>query len=138
MTAVVARLEQRPAKQLPAGALSSIPSGRSVSGPVARGEILTSVRLEDRSAPERRGSVAMAVPLGDAPLAVRPGDRVDVYATYDPSLTPEGGAATSRVADHAEVMRSNRSSITVSVRDAEVTRLATAVARSTLTVVLER
>ena len=130
--------EDRPVSQLPQGALDDAPVGASVLGPVARGEVLTRARVQSASMQQPDGTAAIAVPLGQTPLAVQSGDRVDVYATYDPSLVPRGAAATSRVAVRAEVVRAGRTSATVRVPDAEATDLAAAVARATLTVALVR
>ncbi len=130
--------ETRPLAQLPDGALADGPVGASVLGSVARGEILTRARLQTAATDQPNGTAAIAVPLGDTPLSVRPGDRVDVYATYDPALMPRGATATSRVAVRAEVVRAGRTAATVRVTDAEATDLAGAVARATLTVALVR
>ena len=139
VTARVTRLEVRPTAQLGAGALHGVPTNASVSGPVAAGEVLTEARLVTTSASGTGSTTAaMAVPLGDAPLAVRPGDRVDVYATYDPALVRPGAAPTSRVAARGEVVRAGRTSVTVAVRAAEVPGLATALARATVTMALVR
>lgn len=138
VTNVVTRREERPIAQLPAGALRTIPPRASVSGPVARGEVLTAARLERRGTGAPTGTVAIAVPVGDASVLLRPGDRVDVYATYDPTLTPPGTPPTSRVGHGAEVIRTGRRSVTIAARAAEVEALVAAVARSTITVTLER
>ncbi len=138
ISAATAHLEDRPEAQLPVGTLDRIPVGASVSGPVARGEVLTRARLQAGSTDQRKGTAAIAVSLGDAPLAVRPGDQVDVYATYDPSLTPLGVAPTSRVAVRADVLRAGRTTATLVVRDAEAPGLAAAVSRATVIVALVR
>lgn len=130
------RRESRPIAQLPAGALSDIPIGAAVAGPVARGEVLTRTRLGQHHREQLDGSAAIAVPLGDTPLALRAGQHVDVYATYDPSLVPAATNATGRVAVRAVVVRAARRSATLIVDDAEVAGLVAAVARATLTVVL--
>lgn len=131
-------LEERPAAQLPDGAVDRLPADATTSGQVSRGEVLTRgrLRLEATSLPP--ATAAMSVPLGDAPLELRPGDHVDVYATYDPSLAPRGTDATSRVGVRAEVVRATRTSATLAVRDVEVPEVAAAVARSTVTLALVR
>lgn len=139
LTSAVARVERRPVAQLPEDSLTHIPRGASVAGPVATGEVLTDARLDMRSrGAATEGTLAMAVPSGDAPLAVRTGDRVDVFATYDPSLAPTGTSPTSRVVERAEVVRTGRQSVTVAVHPAEASALATAVARATITLALVR
>lgn len=138
LTSAVVRVEQRPAAQLPERALTHIPRDASASGPVAPGEVLTDVRLEARSGASTEGTVTMAVPLGDAPLMLRSGDRVDVFATYDPSLAPAQSSSTSRVVERAAVVRSGHASVTIAVRPQEATTLATALARSTITLALVR
>jgi Flp pilus assembly protein CpaB len=82
-----------PAALLPEGVLidSADVLGRSVGGPVRRGEALTDVRLLGSGLLQRPGLVAVPVRLADAATAalLRAGDRVDVLAT------PTGGDARS-------------------------------------------
>ncbi len=139
VTPTVVRLEDRPVSQLPSGALARLPVQALASGPVAHGEVLTEARLASRSTSAggtAAGRAVIAVPLGDAPLALHRGDHVDVYATYDPALVPAGSAPTARVAEGAEVVRAGRTSISVSIRRTGAPALAAAVARSTVTVAL--
>ncbi len=74
-----------PVAVVPEGALTSVNDlvGRTVAGPVRRGEALTDVRLLGSSLVRRRGTVAAPVRLADPATAalLRPGDRVDVLAT---------------------------------------------------------
>lgn len=74
-----------PVAVAPEGALTSVGDlvGRTVAGPVRRGEALTDVRLLGSSLVRRRGTVAAPVRLADPATAalLRPGDRVDVLAT---------------------------------------------------------
>ncbi len=92
----VARTEW-PAALVPEGALTEVPSGRRLTAPVGRGEVLVQQRLASTavgalSAQLRAGEVGVQVPLGDTPPALSVGDRVDVVA-------PTGGAAMGLGAD---------------------------------------
>lgn len=141
-------VEQWPAAVVPAGALDSVPEGRTVAAPIVAGEAVVGARV----APEGLGAVAALVPeehraiavptaaggLGtDAPpLAV--GDRVDVLATFDvidPSGA-DGGAPTGTVTAGAMVVDVGESAVTIAVPIDEVARVAFAVARGTVTLAL--
>ena len=89
LTAPSLRIASMPATFVPAGAFDSAAAleGRTLLTDVAAGEILTRTRVADRgSGPVaalvppglRAASVQSGLPSG----AVRPGDRVDVLATY--------------------------------------------------------
>jgi Flp pilus assembly protein CpaB len=82
--------------------------GRSLAGPVRRGEPVTDVRLLGPSLVAEHGPRYVAAPVRVAdPGAVallRPGDRVDVLAAaVDPALASAAGAASVVAAD-AEVL----------------------------------
>jgi pilus assembly protein CpaB len=72
-----------PARAVPAGAVRQA-TGRTLSGPVRRGEPLTDVRLRDGGplGADQPGTVAAPIRLADAAVAglLHPGDRVDVLA----------------------------------------------------------
>lgn len=130
------RLETRPRSFVPRGALTRLPDGITVVGPVEQGEILTAARLDHRRTTLAEGRSALAVPVGDGAPAVRPGERVDVFATFDPSLAPRDDGPTSLVATHATVVAANHAAVTVAVRADEAPRLATALAQGTVTLAL--
>lgn len=89
---------------VPAGSAGQVSTllGRTVAGPVRRGEVVTDARLVGPGLTVGLGpqeSAAAPVRLADAEAAaiVRPGDRVDVLGT------PVGTADTGRPADAVEV-----------------------------------
>jgi Flp pilus assembly protein CpaB len=96
-----------PAEYVPPGALDDAASihGRVLSADVRAGEILTEVRLAGSvvgpvAALVPHGLRAVVVPSGIPASALRPGDRVDVYATYG-----GGRPHTELVAGELEVVR---------------------------------
>jgi len=129
-------VEERPRALVPVGALARLPAGAVAIAPVERGEVLTAARLGEPGAGLAPGRAAMAVPVGDAPLRVRPGQRVDVFATFDASLAAPGADATDRVATGATVVRADAAAITVAVRTSEAAALARALAQGTTTLAL--
>jgi pilus assembly protein CpaB len=92
-----------PARAVPAGAVRRA-AGRTLSGPVRRGEPLTDVRLRDGGplTADQPGTVAVPVRLADAAVAglLHPGDRVDVLAarSEDPGPARVVAAAVPVVA----------------------------------------
>lgn len=77
-----------PAAIVPDGAVSpdDDPSGRSLTGPMRRGEVVTTARLADSPAAEYGpGTVAAPVRVSDPDAAalVDPGTRIDILATAD-------------------------------------------------------
>ncbi len=96
-------LARLPPAVVPRGALRSVAEalGRTVAGPVRRGEPLTDVRLVGTGllAGWGAGLVATPVRLADAAVVglLRPGDRVDVLAA--PADPAQGGRTTVAAAD---------------------------------------
>jgi Flp pilus assembly protein CpaB len=91
-----------PARAVPAGAVRRA-AGRTLSGPVRRGEPLTDVRLRAGGPlTDQPGTVAVPIRLADAAVAVllHPGDRVDVLAarSEDPGPARVVAAAVPVVA----------------------------------------
>ena len=76
----------------------------------------------------------MAVATGTARLPLSPGERVDIWATVDPSLA---GAelTTKRIAVAALVTSAGPTTVVVAVQPAEVSDVAAAVALATVTLV---
>lgn len=128
------RVEHVPRAFVPAGALSSVPDGRTALGPLYPGEVL----LAERLAPDGLhgvaallpdGTRAMAVPAGPAALRVRTGDVVDVLAT-----APDGTSQV--VADVATVVDAGDATTTVAVRVSDAPSVATALTQATVTLAL--
>ena len=131
-------MRRLPAAAVPDGPLARSPVGHTTLVPLARGEVV----LESKLAPfglkgvaalVPPGRRALAVPAGRGGLAVRPGQRVDVLATFDAA---EGGEPTLPVATAALVVDVADEAVTVAVRPDEAPRLAFAVARGTVTLAL--
>jgi Flp pilus assembly protein CpaB len=125
---------------IPAGALVGVPVGRTVATPVYAGEVL----VEDRLAPAGSRGVAalvpegwraVAVPVGAAALPVLVGDRVDVLAVVDetvsgrdvPAYVVSSGALVVGVTDQA---------VTVAVPVDDAPSLAFAMAAGVVTLAL--
>lgn len=83
-----------PPDLVPAGVLASVDdaTGRLLSGPMHAGELVTDVRLVDPGLLTGWGEGLVAVPVRIADpgvlTMVRPGDRVDLYATPVSALGP--------------------------------------------------
>lgn len=128
-------LRSWPAALVPAGALTVVPDGQVVSQAVLAGEPVVEARLGgDRLVPP--GSRALALPTGPGALGVRPGDRVDLLATFDPLVAPAGEDPTVTVARAATVVAVRTRSITVAVTAAEAPRVAFALSQATITLAL--
>jgi Flp pilus assembly protein CpaB len=116
---------------LPDAAVREVPPGARAAGPIDGGAPLTRGLLATGDDDGRR---RVALPVGSAPLPVRPGDRVDVWATTDPSLGG-GTLATRRLAVGAEVTSAGDAAVVVAVAPDEVPDLAEAAALATVTLV---
>jgi Flp pilus assembly protein CpaB len=123
---------ERPAGVVPAGAIDRPPLGAVVTQTVLAGEALVAVRL-DRDGPMAEGTRALALPTGPGRLDLRPGDRVDVLATFDPLITPRGEDPTVTVAHAATVVGVGGRAVTVAVTEAEAPRVAFALSQATIT-----
>lgn len=82
------------------------------------------------------GSRALAVPTGPGALALRPGDRVDVLATFDPLVAPRGEDPTATVARGATVVAVRGQGVTVAVSAVEAPRVAFALSQATIALAL--
>jgi pilus assembly protein CpaB len=128
-------LRDWPSSLVPEGALREVPDGLVVTQPVLAGEPLVDARVgEGGLVPP--GSRAMAVPTGPGALGVRPGDRVDVLATFDPLVAPEGEDPTIVVARAATVVAVRNRAVTVAVTEAEAPRVAFALSQATIALAL--
>ncbi len=125
-----------PIALIPDGALddpNDLPPHARAAGPIAVGRPLSSVDVAPPADDPERGWRVALLP-GTAPLPVEPGDRVDVWATTDPSLAG-GRPATRRLARGATVVSADEAAVVVAVAEDEVADLAEATSLSTVTVV---
>lgn len=129
------RVAEWPIALAPEGVFSSVADlgdDALAAGPLAAGAPLTEAGVSRPGATD--GMRRVALPHGLAPLPVGPGDRVDVWATYDPSLAG-AGLQTRRVAVAAEVVTADDQVVVVAVDPAQAADLTEAVALATLTLV---
>lgn len=117
-----------PRRLVPDGAVVRLRPGAVAAGPLGAGTPLTDAAVTGDRLVSR---VRLALALGDARLELRPGARVDVWATTDPSLS-DGELSTRRVAAGAVVVEARRSSVVVAVRPGEVQAVARAAAVATV------
>ncbi|QXC63265.1 hypothetical protein KSP35_11030 [Aquihabitans sp. G128] len=117
----------------PPSALRAVPAGARTAGPVAEGAPLTAASLA-RGGPGGADRQRLAVPVANARLPLRVGDRVDVWATVDPAVTG-AAVATRRVARAATVASAGSRSVVVAVAADEVPEVAEAAALATVTLV---
>lgn len=142
-----------PAAALPSGRPAPSPIGRVAVVPLVAGEVLLTSKLAPEgllgvAALVPPGHRALAVPVDPGGLALRPGHRVDVLATFDvaggPADTGDGGggaaapapAPTFPVAVAALVVDVGDDAVTVAVAAEEAPRVAFALARGTVTLAL--
>jgi Flp pilus assembly protein CpaB len=133
--AVDAELLPWPSDLVPRGALPHVPDGLIATQPILAGEPLVRSRVGEGGLVPA-GSRALAVPTGPGALGLRPGDRVDVLATFDPLVAPRGQDPTATVARGATVVNVRAQAVTVAVTEAEAPRVAFALAQSTITLAL--
>ncbi len=124
-----------PGDLLPEGSLRSVPEGLVVLQPVLAGEPLVDTRL-GQGGLVPTGSRALALPVAPGALAVRPGDRVDVLATFDPLVAPAGQDPTVTVARAATVVSVRARAVTVAVTEDEAPRVAFALSQATIALAL--
>lgn len=124
-----------PQALVPDDALSSpseLADGAVATGPIAAGAPLSRPGVAQPDQGTRRWHIAVMV--GTAPLPVHPGDRVDLWATTDPSLSGDR-LTTRRLAEGAVVVSSSDASVVVAVTEDEVPELTEATALATVTLV---
>jgi Flp pilus assembly protein CpaB len=131
--------ERVPAAFLPEGPVGSASDavGRTVVVPLFRGAPLLRGQLapwglQGVAALLPPGRRAVAVPIGDATPKLRPGDVVDVLATFE----SEGGEPTVEVAVGAPVVDVGEESATVAVAPEEARRVAFALAAGAVALVV--
>lgn len=125
------RRERWPSALAPDAAVADPPAGGRTAADVDAGSVVTESMVERRRSVRR----TVAVPLPDSHLPVEEGDRVDVWATADPSTTAEGTAPTRRVASGARVIGSARGSVVLEVAPGQVATVAEAAASATIALV---
>ncbi len=123
-----------PADLVPAGALTALPRQGVAADRIQAGEPVVRARVAPSLLPP--GTRALALPAGPGNLGVRPGDEVDVLATFDPLVAPPGEDPTVTVAQAATVVAVRAQAITVAVTEAEAPRVAFALSQATLTLAL--
>jgi Flp pilus assembly protein CpaB len=131
-----------PAALLPRGRLARAPAGRVAVVPLAAGEVLLAAKLAPDgltgvAALVPPGHRALAIPVDPGGLALNPGHRVDVLATFD-AATPEAPdpEPTFPVATDALVVDAGDEAVTVAVTPTQAARVAFALARGTVTLAL--
>lgn len=134
-------LRDLPVALVPEGALHRAADGSVAAAAMHAGEVV----LADRLAPAGRsptaallppGTRGVAIPVGPGSLQPVPGDVVDVLATFDPSLTGDGGDPTVVVASDALVVAAREDAVTVAVDTEVAPRLAFALTAGAVTLVL--
>ncbi len=103
--------------------------GQSVTGPVASGEIITSVRLRGRSmlTGQPPGMVAVGIPLGDTSLvgAVHPGDAVTVHTAGAGAPVAQGTVLSVRMAEPSAISgQAGSASVVLAVPESDVAAIA--------------
>jgi Flp pilus assembly protein CpaB len=138
---------------VPDGALDAAtsPVGEATRVDVQRGEVVLTQRLAGRGAHGVAAMVpprfrAVAIKNDDTMPAVRPGDRVDVLATFDVVDAPAADGTTAvdapvaapsfAVASNAEVLTVSSRAITLAVDADAAPRIAFALAKAAVTLVL--
>lgn len=132
-------LVERPVAHLPDGAVTDDPTGRTVTAAVHAGEVLVGGRLagagrDGATALVPDGWRAVAVPVFEAPLPLRPGDLVDVVASFDPTLVDREPAVV--VAAEVVVVDVTDEATSVAVPRGRVTDVAFALANGIVTLAL--
>lgn len=123
-----------PLALIPDGALAHLPAGAEAVGPLGPGTLITETLVAQPGSAGRTGRRRVALPTGAARLPLDQGDRVDVWATVDPSLAG-GRLTTRRVAVDAVVTSAGSRSVVVAVTAHEAAEVAEAAALATVTIV---
>lgn len=129
------RLERWPAALVPDGALSKVVADGWARGPLTAGSPVTDAAVGRRGHGDLRGRRTVAVPLDASPSGLRRGDRVDLWASADPSVAAEGQPITQRVAVAAVVASVGDATLALAVQPDEVADVTDALALATVAVV---
>jgi len=129
------RHRELPASALPDDPLRSDPTGRALRTAAYAGQALSSAQIAGEktsglTAGLTDGARAVALPRGDAPIELHPGDHVDVLA-IDPGL-----GTAEVVAAGVEVLGVDEVTATVAVDEADLTEVATAIVGATTVLAL--
>lgn len=132
-------LERRPVAHLPDGAVREDVTGRTLRADVRAGEVLVVDRVSGEG---QRGPAALvpdgwravAVPVFEATVPARPGDLVDVIASFDPSIVARD--PTLVVASDAVVVAVADDAVTVAVPRSRATEVAFALANGIVSLAL--
>jgi Flp pilus assembly protein CpaB len=132
-------MQPRPAAHLPEGAVIDDPTGVTVRQSLGPGEVVVQSRLagagrEGPAALVPEGWRAVSVPVIDAPLPARPGDRVDVVAAFDPTLVERDPSLV--VAADGVVVDVADEAVTVAVPRSRLTQVAFALANGIVSLAL--
>ena len=132
-------LSARPVAHLPRGAVTDDPTGSTVTQTLHPGEVVVTDRLavDGRAGPAAlvpAGWRAVVVPVIDAPIPTRPGDLVDVIASFDPTLVERDPSLV--VAADAVVVDVTEDAVTVAVPRSRVTQVAFALTNGIVTLAL--
>lgn len=135
-----ASLQRWPRAFVPAGAVTEDPSSRTALAPVAAGEVLVASRLsgagrEGVASLVPDGWRAIAIPMTDAALPVRAGQRVELLGSF-PSGDGLISPAVVLSADGLVVDVGDDDAITVAVPAARATKVAAALSTGLVTVTL--
>lgn len=133
----VVRPVRWPLAHVPSRALTHLPAGSRARAALDAGAPVTAAVVTTSMPGAAPGRRRLAVPVGPARLPLRAGDRVDVWATVDPSLA-RGRLTTSRVAVAGVVTSAGPHEVVVAVEPGEVADVAEALARATVTLVATR
>lgn len=126
-----------PTSLVPDGAmadLGDLPDGAVTSGSASAGSPVTEAVVARTGVEGDGDRRRVALSAGPARLPLERSDRVDVWATADPSLTG-GDLATRRVATGAVVTSAKADSVVVAVEPDEVADVVEAAALATVTLV---
>lgn len=123
-----------PVALLPSDPVEDLADGAVAVASLDRGTPLTASLVTSGSATGLDDRQRIAVPIGRAPIPVSKADRVDVWATVDPSLAG-GELSTRRVAADAVVVSAGPDAVVVAVEAPEVDDVAEAAALATITLV---
>lgn len=130
------RWRRWPAGLLPDTALVTDPVGQTAAVALVAGEPLISARLgRGGGLAVPTGQRALTVPVTAAAPPLKPGDRVDVLATFDTGDTGDG-APTAPVALGALVIDVRPDAVTVAVPTADAPKVAFAIAKAAITLAL--
>lgn len=128
-----------PVGLVPGGALRHLPAGAHARATLGSGTPLTAAAVTDPHRatgrdPDASGRPIVGVAVGAASPALHVGDRVDVWATTDPSLAA-GRLTTRRLTERAVVVTARARAVSLAVDPADVADVAGGVATATITLV---